>query len=81
MGKYDLPATIDYILNKTNEKSLFYIGHSMGCTAFLILASIRPEYNKKVYLMQAFAPPAFFVGKQSTILKIVRDAAPTITVS
>ena len=28
MGKYDLPAEIDYVLSKTDQDSLFYAGHS-----------------------------------------------------
>lgn len=28
MGKYDLPANIDYILSKTGYDQLHYIGHS-----------------------------------------------------
>lgn len=81
LGKYDLPATIDYILNKTGQSTLFYIGHSMGTTAFFTLASVRPEYNKKVKLMQAFGPAAFFVGNLSTSVKILRDGVPMLLVN
>lgn len=28
IGKYDIPATIDYILEKTNFTKVHYIGHS-----------------------------------------------------
>lgn len=28
MGKYDLPAEIDYVLSNTGQDSLFYAGHS-----------------------------------------------------
>jgi hypothetical protein len=36
MGKYDLPAAFDYILNLTSSKDLTYIGHSMGTVMFWV---------------------------------------------
>jgi pimeloyl-ACP methyl ester carboxylesterase len=30
MIKYDLPATINFILDKTGQKQIYYIGHSQG---------------------------------------------------
>lgn len=32
LGMYDVPATIDYIINQTNCEQIFYIGHSQGTT-------------------------------------------------
>lgn len=32
MAKYDLPATINLILEKSGQKELFYVGHSQGTT-------------------------------------------------
>lgn len=59
MGYYDLPASIDYILNNTGYKKLTYIGHSMGTTMYFVLGSTRPEYMDKVMAMVALAPVAF----------------------
>ncbi len=36
MGKYDLPAAFDYILNLTASNDLTYIGHSMGTVMFWV---------------------------------------------
>ena len=47
----DLPAQIDYILQKTSQKSLAVVGHSQGCTLPLMLLSAKPEYNEKVWLL------------------------------
>lgn len=59
MGIYDLPAMIDYILYKTGQKQLFYIGFSQGTTQFWVLMSLKPEYNRKIKLMSALAPVAY----------------------
>ncbi|XP_068957881.1 lipase member K-like isoform X5 [Petaurus breviceps papuanus] len=32
MANYDLPATIDFIVKKTRQKQLYYLGHSQGTT-------------------------------------------------
>ena len=36
MGTYDIPAMINKILEVSGQKRLFYIGHSMGTTGFLV---------------------------------------------
>jgi pimeloyl-ACP methyl ester carboxylesterase len=59
MGVYDLPAAIDYILNKTGDHKLYYIGHSMGTTMFYALLSERPQYNSKIRAMFSLCPVAF----------------------
>ncbi|VVD04834.1 unnamed protein product [Leptidea sinapis] len=43
----DLPAMIDFILSKTGQEKLHYVGHSQGGTVFLVLNSMKPEYNEK----------------------------------
>ena len=43
---------IDYALSVTGEESLYYGGHSMGCTQYLIMLSAKPEYNEKVCTVQ-----------------------------
>lgn len=60
MGMYDLPATIDYILQATNQTKLTYIGHSQGVTAAFVMLSTRPEYNRKISVLHAMTPPIVF---------------------
>jgi lysosomal acid lipase/cholesteryl ester hydrolase len=59
MGKYDLPANFDYVLNLTGKPDLYYAGHSMGTTMFFVSMSVRPEYNSKIRLMNALAPVSY----------------------
>lgn len=48
MGKYDLPAMIDFALNVTGQQHIFYVGHSQGTTCMFAALSENPELNKKV---------------------------------
>ncbi|XP_011184338.2 lipase 3 [Zeugodacus cucurbitae] len=59
IGAIDLPDTIDYILEKTGEKQLHYVGHSQGGTSYFVLTSFRPEYNAKVRSAHLLAPAVF----------------------
>lgn len=71
IGVFDLPAMIDYVLNKTEETSLKYIGYSQGTTSFFVMASERPEYNDKVSLMVALSPVAYMSNVRSPIVRLM----------
>ncbi|KAG5885816.1 hypothetical protein JTB14_001829 [Gonioctena quinquepunctata] len=56
IGVQDYPAIFDYILNKTEQNDLYFLGHSVGSTAGFILCSVMPEYNNKIKLHLSLAP-------------------------
>ncbi|KAL7643602.1 UNVERIFIED_CONTAM: hypothetical protein RMT77_005585 [Armadillidium vulgare] len=58
MALYDVTSFIDYVLNITKYKQLYYIGHSMGTTIFFAGMSANPSYNAKIKGMFALAPVA-----------------------
>jgi pimeloyl-ACP methyl ester carboxylesterase len=50
--KYDIPASIDYVLNATgHEKLATYFGYSLGVSVFFMGAIQHPEKNDKVEVM------------------------------
>ncbi|XP_061386644.1 lipase 3-like [Musca vetustissima] len=55
----DLPQTIDYILEETQQTSLHYVGHSQGTTIMFVLLSMQPEYNAKFKTSHMLAPVIF----------------------
>lgn len=59
IATFDLSAMIDYTLYNTNETSMFYIGHSQGSTALLILLSTKPEYNFRIRQAHFLGPAAY----------------------
>jgi len=67
MGKYDLPAMYDHILQTTGQEKLFHIGHSMGTTGFWVAMNEKPEYNDKISGMFALAPVASTDNMKSPI--------------
>ncbi|XP_055615722.1 lipase 3-like [Toxorhynchites rutilus septentrionalis] len=71
IGLYDLPAMIEYTLQKTGESSIHYAGHSQGTTAFFVMASLRPEYNAKIRSMHALAPVAFMGNLVSPFIRAI----------
>lgn len=72
---------IDYILAKTGEKKLFYIGHSQGTTSFFVMGSTRPEYNDKIRLMVALAPVAYMKNIPNIAVKIIAQFSDSINVN
>ncbi|GBP41042.1 Lipase 3 [Eumeta japonica] len=59
IGYYDIAAMVDYVLAITGRPAVHYIGHSQGTTSFLVLTSLRPEYNDKFKSVHLMAPVAF----------------------
>lgn len=56
MAKYDLPASINFILNKTGQEQVYYVGHSQGTTIGFIAFSQIPELAKRIKMFFALAP-------------------------
>ena len=57
MGRYDVPASIDYILNATNFEKVAYVGHSAGTTQmFSVLSDHEDMLAEKVSAFVAMGP-------------------------
>lgn len=78
VGSYDIPAYIDYVLNYTQSKKLYYIGHSMGTTSSYVMLSTKPNYNDKMHLVISLAPVSYFRHKFNPALQRILDNAPLI---
>lgn len=75
IAEIDIAAMIDYILEKTGDTSLHYVGHSQGTTVYLVLMSYRPEYNDKIKTAHLLAPTAFMGNTKDGL---VRTLAPYV---
>ncbi|XP_073821890.1 lipase 3-like [Musca autumnalis] len=71
LGTIDLPTTIDYILNETQQSGLHYIGHSQGTTIAMVMLTTQPEYNAKLKTTHMFAPISFMTSARSLNLRLL----------
>lgn len=72
---------VSYVLKETGKKQLHYIGHSQGATAFLVLNTLRPEYNEKFSSVHLLAPVGYQDHFPTRILKNLSVFTDTIYVS
>uniref|UniRef100_H0WU60 Lipase n=2 Tax=Otolemur garnettii TaxID=30611 RepID=H0WU60_OTOGA len=70
MAKYDLPATIDFIVKKTGQKKLHYVGHSQGTTIGFIAFSTNPKLAERIKTFYALAPVATAKYTKSLLNKL-----------
>lgn len=68
---HDLPTMIDYVLKTSQQQRMYYIGYSLGATAFFALASERPEYNDKIIMMYAMSPMAYMTNVRSPLFRMI----------
>lgn len=71
IGRFDVPAMVDYVLEKTGKSKLHYVGHSQGTTAFWAMCAQRPGYCDKIISMQALAPIAFMQKLKSPPIRVL----------
>ncbi|XP_059332904.1 lipase member M-like [Ammospiza nelsoni] len=70
MAMFDLPAAIDFVLQKTGQKQLHYVGYSQGCSIAFIAFSSIPELAQKVKMFFALAPAVSLKHSRSPFMKM-----------
>ncbi|XP_003224429.4 gastric triacylglycerol lipase isoform X1 [Anolis carolinensis] len=70
MAKYDLPASIDFILRHTQQRQLYYIGHAQGTTIAFIAFSTNSQLAAKIKLFVALGPVATVKHAKTPLAKL-----------
>ncbi|NXX84720.1 LICH hydrolase, partial [Urocolius indicus] len=78
MGKYDIPAELYFIMNKTGQKDVYYIGHSEGTTAGFIAFSTYPELAKQVKMFYGLGPVTTASYATSPLIKVTNLPGPML---
>uniref|UniRef100_A0A8D0EJL6 AB hydrolase-1 domain-containing protein n=1 Tax=Strix occidentalis caurina TaxID=311401 RepID=A0A8D0EJL6_STROC len=80
MGKYDIPAELYFIMNKTGQKDVYYVGHSEGTTTGFIAFSTYPELAKRIKMFGALSPVITGSYATSPLVKIISVPEPLLRV-
>eukprot|EP00347_Sterkiella_histriomuscorum_P019192 403342583 len=71
MGKYDVPANLNYILDKTGHEQVIYIGHSQGTTQWFIANALYDDLHKHFKAFIGLAPVMFVEDIPSIAAKML----------
>lgn len=73
---FDIPNTIDYILNVTHRKSLSYIGFSQGSAQCLAALSLNHDLNGKIEAFIGLSPAMIPQGLNNPVCSFLVGSAP-----
>ncbi|KAH8662334.1 Alpha/Beta hydrolase protein [Xylariales sp. PMI_506] len=75
---HDIPDSIEYILNSTQQPSLSYIGFSQGTAQSFASLAVHPKLNDQVNVFIALAPAMSPAGLSNGIVDALIKASPQV---
>ncbi|KAI5856439.1 Alpha/Beta hydrolase protein [Tricharina praecox] len=75
---HDIPDSINYILETTNQPSLSYVGFSQGTAQAFATLSIHPKLNEKIDVFVALAPAMSPAGLSNTVVDALMKSSPNL---
>ncbi|CAD1809206.1 alpha/beta hydrolase fold family protein [Candida parapsilosis] len=76
---FDIPNSIEYILNNTGREKLTYIGFSQGSAQAFASVSVNSDLNNKIDQLIAISPATTPHGLHSKFLDILLKSSPNVT--
>ncbi|XP_015280098.1 PREDICTED: lipase member M-like isoform X2 [Gekko japonicus] len=71
MGIFDLSAIVNFILQKTGQQQIYYIGHSQGSSIGFVAFSELPQLAEKINIFFALAPSYNLLGNISPPMQLL----------
>ncbi|NXO03212.1 LICH hydrolase, partial [Rhinopomastus cyanomelas] len=78
IGKYDIPAELYFVMNKTGQKDVYFVGHSEGASVGFIAFSTHPELAQRVKVFFALGPVATATYSTSPLVTFGRLPQPLL---
>lgn len=75
---HDIPDSISYILDTTQQESLSYIGFSQGTAQAFATLAIHPKLNNQVNVFIALAPAMAPAGLSNGVVDSLVKASPSV---
>ncbi|KAJ8123519.1 hypothetical protein O1611_g9569 [Lasiodiplodia mahajangana] len=75
---YDIPDSIQYILDATKQPSLSYIGFSQGSAQAFASLAVNPKLNDQVNVFIALAPAMSVPGLHNGVVDALIKASPQV---
>ncbi|KAM0312116.1 hypothetical protein ACHAO8_006568 [Botrytis cinerea] len=75
---YDIPDTIQYILDTTSAPSLSYVGFSQGTAQAFATLAVHPKLNDQINVFIALAPAMSPAGLSNGIVDALVKASPQV---
>ncbi|KAI1423413.1 Alpha/Beta hydrolase protein [Xylaria sp. FL1777] len=75
---YDIPDSIQYILDITKQPSLSYIGFSQGSAQAFASLAVNPKLNDQVNVFIALAPAMSVPGLKNGVVDALIKASPQV---
>lgn len=75
---YDIPDSIDHVLQYTKQNSVTYIGFSQGSAQIFASLSVKPGLNEKINLVIAIAPAMTPEKLHNPLVDSLIKASPNI---
>jgi len=79
MGRYDVPSTINFILDKTGNEQVAYVGFSQGTSQMFYGASVMfSYYREKVSVFVALGPCGAIPNSKTPLIQTAGDNRKTL---
>lgn len=75
---HDIPDSIEYILDTTQQESLSYVGFSQGTAQAFATLAIHPKLNRQINVFIALAPAMAPAGLSNGVVDSLVKASPQV---